>query len=170
MRVVEAHLSVCAGCRKEVELLRPVIDNFHQWPTDVLKPSSSLWDRLIDRIGTDQATPAPDSTFRSPELDWNAVAPGIYCKILAHDTDRNRVTMVVRLAPGVAYPPHQHASEEVLHLLHGELWIGDKKLHAGDYNRSEMGTADHRVWSETGCTCVLITSAQDKLLQINQPA
>jgi hypothetical protein len=42
------------------------------------------------------------------------------------------VDMLVRLAPGAAYPPHTHA--------------GDK-----------------RVWSETGCTCVLITSTRDVL-------
>jgi hypothetical protein len=27
---------------------------------------------------------------------------------------------------------------------------------SGDYNRAEPGTADKRVWSETGFTCVLI--------------
>jgi len=34
---------------------------------------------------------------------------------------------------------------------------------AGDYNRAEPGTADKRVSSETGCTCVLITSPSDLL-------
>jgi anti-sigma factor ChrR (cupin superfamily) len=71
--------------------------------------------------------------------------------------------MLVRLAPGVEYPPHTHAGVEELHLLHGELWINQHKLHAGDYNRAEPGTTDTRVWSETGCTCVLITSPQDRL-------
>jgi hypothetical protein len=33
----------------------------------------------------------------------------------------------------------------------------------GDYNRAEKGTFDRRVWSETGCTCVLITSPGDVL-------
>jgi hypothetical protein len=52
---------------------------------------------------------------------------------------------------------------EELHLLHGELMIGDKKLYPGDYNRAEADTVDHRVWSETGCTCVLLTSTKDVL-------
>jgi anti-sigma factor ChrR (cupin superfamily) len=71
--------------------------------------------------------------------------------------------MLVRLSPGAAYPPHTHADSEELHLLHGELWIDDRKLLAGDYNRAEAGSMDHRVWSATGCTCVLITSTEDKL-------
>ena len=71
--------------------------------------------------------------------------------------------MLVRLAPGAEYPPHRHAGIEELYLLHGELTIDDKKLYPGDYNRGEPGTADQRIWSETGCTCVLLTSTRDVL-------
>jgi len=42
--------------------------------------------------------------------------------------------------------------------------IGDRKLYPGDYHQAETGTVDLRVWSETGCTCVLITSLHDALL------
>jgi anti-sigma factor ChrR (cupin superfamily) len=69
----------------------------------------------------------------------------------------------VRLAPGAAYPPHTHAGIEELYLLHGELTVDEKRLFPGDYLRSEPGTADQRVWSDTGCTCVLLTSTQDIL-------
>jgi anti-sigma factor ChrR (cupin superfamily) len=72
--------------------------------------------------------------------------------------------MLVRLAPGTEYPLHRHADIEELHLLHGELMIDDKKLHAGDFIRAEAGSVDHRVWSETGCTCVLFTSTKDAIL------
>ena len=82
---------------------------------------------------------------------------------MATDTERHRVSMLVRLLPGVDYPPHTHAGLEELFLLDGELWIDDRKLYAGDYNRAEAGSSDKRVWSETGCTCVLITSTQDVL-------
>jgi len=71
--------------------------------------------------------------------------------------------MLVRLLPGVEYPPHTHAGLEELFLLDGELWINDRKLYPGDYNRAEAGSGDTRVWSETGCTCVLVTSTHDRL-------
>jgi anti-sigma factor ChrR (cupin superfamily) len=103
------------------------------------------------------------ATQQWSEPEWEDVAPGICCKLLATDTEKDRVSMLVRLAPGVDYPPHSHAGVEELHLLHGELWIDDRKLHSGDYNRAAPGTADSRVWSETGCTCVLITSPRDVL-------
>ena len=72
--------------------------------------------------------------------------------------------VLVRLAPGTEYPPHRHAGIEELYLLRGELMIDDKKVCPGDYIRAEADSVDHRVWSETGCTCVLLTSTQDVLL------
>lgn len=71
--------------------------------------------------------------------------------------------MLVRLAPDVSYPPHTHADDEELHLLDGELWINERMLIPGDYNFGAPGGKDHRVWSRTGCTCVLITSTSDGL-------
>ena len=145
-------------------MLRPVIDSFVAWPTDVLRPSASLWDRLAQRIaGETGAEPVSRESRQWIEPEWNEAAPGIFCKLLATDTEKRRVSMLVRLAPGVAYPPHTHAGVEELHLLDGELWIEDRKLMPGDYNRAEPGTADQRVWSETGCTCVLVTSPHDAL-------
>jgi anti-sigma factor ChrR (cupin superfamily) len=161
---VEAHIFGCPSCRKELETLRPIIDSFVSWPTDVLRPTSSLWGRLARRIADESgAEPALPATRQWSEPEWEDVAPGISCKLLATDTEANRVSMLVRLAPGTYYPSHRHAGVEELHLLHGELWIEDRKLHPGDYNRAEPGTADQRVWSETGCTCVLITSPLDAL-------
>jgi putative transcriptional regulator len=123
----------------------------------------ALWGRLSRRIGADSTGAARASAGSWSEPDWEEAAPGISCKILAADAGRDRVTMLVRLAPGVAYPPHTHAGVEELHLLDGELWIEDRLLHPGDYNRAERGTSDSRVFSETGCTCVLITSPSDQL-------
>ena len=140
----------------------PVIDSFVSWPLDAQGRSGSLGERLALRIaaGTD-SEPVMPTTQRWEEPPWQEAAPGISCKLLATDTERDRVSMLVRLAPGVDYPPHSHAGVEELHLLNGELWINDHKLYPGDYNRAEPGTADKRVWSETGCTCVLITSPRD---------
>ena len=72
--------------------------------------------------------------------------------------------MLGRLAPGASYPPHTHAGVEELHLLDGELWIDERKLFPGDYNYGAPGAGDERVWSETGCTCVLVTSTKDVLI------
>src|SRR5678815_5019367 len=161
----EVHLSTCSECRREIKDLRPVIDSFISWPTDVLRPSASLWDRLSRRICEESGG---EPVLVRPQVpakpDWQEVAQGLSCKLLSIDAARNRVTMLVRLAPGTDYPGHRHDDIEELHLLDGEVWIDDKHLHAGDFLRAEPGSVDHRVWSETGCTCILLTSLNDAIL------
>lgn len=159
---IKAHIAICAGCQDELRRLVPIVDSFDAWPTDVLRPSQSLWGRLAQRIAEDTSTaPLAEPVRHRTDPEWESVAPGISCKLLSTDTVNDRVSMLVRLGPGVDYPPHTHAGLEELHLLEGELWINDCKLYPGDYSRAEPGTADKRVWSETGCTCVLITSTRD---------
>jgi len=161
---MQAHIATCSECQQKLESLRPVVESFAWWPTDLLRPVESLWDRLARRIADESGTvPLPHATPERLEPEWEEAAPGISCKLLATDTERHRVSMLVRLAPETDYPPHTHAGLEELHLLAGELWIDDRKLYPGDYNRAEPGTGDQRVWSETGCTCVLITSFRDVL-------
>jgi anti-sigma factor ChrR (cupin superfamily) len=141
-----------------------VIQTFRAWPADVLRPSPALWDQLLARmtaVGDGGTEEQGTTAWKEPE--WEEVASGISCKLLSNDPQRDRVSMLVRLAPGVEYPPHTHAGVEELYLLQGELWIGDRKLYPGDYNRAEPGTIDTRVWSEHGCACLLITSPSDRL-------
>jgi anti-sigma factor ChrR (cupin superfamily) len=160
----EAHITACPECQRELASLRPVVDRFVSWPTDVLRPTTSLQARLALRIAEETGKPPVlPPAGRWSEPDWEQVAPGIECKLLATDTERHRVSMLVRLAPGASYPGHTHAGVEELHLLDGELWIDERKLYPGDYNYGAPGTGDDRVWSETGCTCVLITSTKDIL-------
>ena len=158
---IAAHLSRCPECQREMRTLRPVID---AWPKDVLRPPEALWERVAHRIA-EEAGGNPMLARQEPyaEPAWESVAPGIACKVLANDSERHRISMLVRLEPGAEYPPHSHAGVEELHLLYGELWIDDRKLSPGDYSRAEAGTSDRRVWSATGCTCVLITSTRDAL-------
>jgi quercetin dioxygenase-like cupin family protein len=161
---IQAHIASCPDCQREVESLRPVVDRFAAWPTDVLRPTTPLQGRLALRIAEEtgkQPVLPPARQWSEPE--WKEVAPGIECKLLATDTERHRVSMLVRLAPGARYPAHTHAGVEELHLLAGELWIDERKLFPGDYNYGPPGPGDEHVWSETGCTCVLVTSTKDVL-------
>jgi anti-sigma factor ChrR (cupin superfamily) len=161
---VEAHISSCTDCQQELETLRPIVRSFVSWPTDVLRPSQSLWERLAHRIaketGTD-AVSAPTKLCSKPE--WEEAAPGIHVKILSTDEERQSVSLLVRLDPGADYPGHMHAGVEELHLLHGVLKVDDRTLYPGDFIHAEAGTVDQRVWTETGCTCFLMTSSQDVL-------
>jgi hypothetical protein len=158
-REAEATIDACPACREDVEAFRPALGALAAWPTDVLRPSTELWSRLARRIGA----PAGEEMSAPVAFDWHEAGAGVAYTVLAQDRERQRVSLLVRLSPGAAYPPHTHAGVEELYLLDGELWIDSRKLDPGDYYRAEAGSADQRVWSETGCTCVLLTSSQDVL-------
>lgn len=161
---IEAHVAGCEQCQRELRKYRSIIASLISWPSDTIRPSEMLQTLLARRIamatGGEPVLPATREWF---EPEWEVVAPGISCKLMATDTERNIISMLVRLTPGASYPPHTHAGMEELFLLDGELWIDDKKLYPGDHNRAEALSGDQRVWSETGCTCVLITSTRDVL-------
>ena len=169
--LMKAHLPTCAECQQEYQALSTVTNTLSAWRDQTLPPLASSWNRLAQRISTQpqkQAVAPSLATPQAPFKDWaeprwKEVAPGISCKLFSTDRDTDRVSMLVRLAPNTSYPPHQHAGVEELYLLEGELWIENRKLEPGDYNRAEAGTADKRVWSETGCMCLLITSPSDQL-------
>ncbi len=164
MAAVEAQISSCVDCRQEIETLRPIVSSLVGWATDVLRPAESLWGRLAKRIASQAGTPpfVPSSEpLVKPE--WEEAAPGIHVKILARNAEIDSVSMLVRLDAGTDYPAHRHAGTEELHLLHGILKVDDRTLYPGDFIHAEVGSVDHRVWSETGCTCFLMTSTADAL-------
>ena len=164
MASVEAQILSCEDCQREIETLRPVVRSFVGWDAEVLRPAESLWGRLAKRIGSETATPPfvpPSEAAGKPE--WEEAAPGIHVKILARNAEIDSVSMLVRLDPGTDYPAHRHAGTEELHLLHGILKVDERTLYPGDFIHSEAGSVDHRVWSETGCTCFLMTSTADAL-------
>src|SRR5690348_6408990 len=56
MASVEAQISSCEECQREIETLRPIVRSFVGWSTEVLRPAEPLWDRLAKRIATESAT------------------------------------------------------------------------------------------------------------------
>jgi quercetin dioxygenase-like cupin family protein len=164
MASVEDQILSCHECRQEIETLRPVVRSFVGWSTDVLRPAESLWGRLATRIASETGTKPFVPPLEAPaKPQWEEAAPGIHVKILARNTQIDSVSMLVRLDPGTDYPAHRHAGIEELHLLHGILKVDDRTLYPGDFIHAEAGSVDHRVWSETGCTCFLMTSTEDAL-------
>src|SRR5688572_32619520 len=82
----EAHIASCPDCQRELESLRAVVNRFVSWPTDVLRPPTSLQERLALRIAEETGKqPVLPPAQQWSELEWEQVAPGIECKLLAND-------------------------------------------------------------------------------------
>lgn len=146
------------------QCFEPIARSFIDGSGDVLRPAESLWDRLTERIAGETATRPFVPALEAPaQPEWEEAAPGIHVTILARNLENDSVSMLVRLDPGTDYPGHTHAGIEELHLLRGVLKVDDRTLNPGDFIHAEAGSVDHRVWSETGCTCFLVTSTKDAL-------
>jgi len=144
--------------------VEPIERSFVGQSSNVLRPAKSLWGRLAKRIAGESANqPFVPHMEALLEPKWEEAAPGIAVQILARNAENESVSLLVRLDPGTDYPVHTHAGTEELHLLHGILNVDDRTLCPGDFIHAEAGSVDHRVWSETGCTCFLMTSTKDAL-------
>jgi hypothetical protein len=69
---------------------------------------------------------------------------------------------LVRFAPDASYMAHTHAWTEECHILDGDLRIDERKMLPGDYKCSQPDSRDALIHSETGCTCLVVTSTEDR--------
>src|SRR5258708_20760903 len=67
----EAHIATCPDCQRELESLRPVVNRLISWPTDVLRPTTSLQERLALRISEETGRqPVLPPVRRWSEPEW----------------------------------------------------------------------------------------------------
>ncbi len=103
--------------------------------------------------------------LRSTDGVWEETdCPGVRFRQLAVDEERRYVTMLVRMDPGSAYPPHRHAGREECFVLEGDLHVAGEVLRAGDY-QCAAANSDHGVQStEKGCLLLVVSSQTDELI------
>lgn len=89
---------------------------------------------------------------------------GIEVRRLAVDRERERVTMLVRMAAGTTYPAHRHGGAEECFVLEGDLRVGDLHMRGGDFQRAERGTVHPAQTTDEGCVLLIVSSTADELL------
>lgn len=174
--VYEAHLGAgCAVCTNEVASFRKVAGTIGM-TVDPVSPPAELRARLMNAIAQTPQQPArqiPGVIYdkdgvliaRPAEMHWKAGGlPGIFQKVLFDDTKRGFSTSMVRMTPGTRYPSHRHAGVEELHLLEGDLCVGEVAMLPGDYCRGEAGSIHEEILTKTGCLFIVTSSHRDQLL------
>lgn len=102
---------------------------------------------------------------RSDAQDWEPTPiAGIAIRRLSVDRARNQTTMLIRMAPGTAYPRHIHDGPEECYVLQGDLEVGDLVLHAGDYQRVAPGSTHAVQRTRGGCLLLIMSSLTDELV------
>lgn len=105
-------------------------------------------------------------TIDPAELPWEATGiPGIESKCLMVDREGDRVTMMVRMAPGTSYPPHRHGGLEECMVLSGDLYSDNFQMKAGDYQSASKDSRHGRQHTREGCVLLINSSLQDELLE-----
>ena len=149
------------------------------------KPRRDLWPEIRARVTASTQSPPPGGEVEQqiwkqwrggpmPE-NWvlgasegafepTAIA-GIAVRRLFVDEGADRVTMLVRMQPGTAYPAHRHGGAEECYVLAGDLSIGEElQLRSGDYQRMDEGTVHPVQSTRSGCLLLIASSRHDELV------
>ena len=101
----------------------------------------------------------------SSDAGWEAIGiPGIAVKQLAVDAEARKATMLIRMGPGTSYPRHRHAAREECFVLEGELFVGNARLRAGDFQVAERDSIHDVQSTDTGCVLLIVSSQDDELV------
>ncbi len=174
---MEAHLAECPECRAEVDALAPVVGDL-ALATPGIEPPPGLRERVLARAREESAPAAqPWKEWASTEGaggftlalaaqgSWDPTAfRGVETRRLFVDRPGDRITMLVRMAPGSSYPSHRHGGPEECYVLQGVLLSGDLRMKAGDYKHAAEGSVDPVQSTEEGCLLLIASSARDELL------
>jgi quercetin dioxygenase-like cupin family protein len=95
----------------------------------------------------------------SQKESWKTYSEGVEMLYLRAEPGENRV--LLRLAPGKAYPRHKHTVSEEVFVLEG-IYVDpdmdqEKEYGAGSYLYYPPGS-DHYATSPTGCTFLVINA------------
>jgi len=168
-RAFEARLAAGdEAYRAEIAAFRAVVDDL-AYAARPEAPPPGLRARLLERIVADEPPVIERDGLRfvrSGQFEWEpGVAAGIEVKRLFEDAGTGRVTMLVRLAPGAAYPSHRHADVEELYLLEGQVFVSGVLMRAGDYCRAEADSVHERIHTPSGCLFIATASQRNEFLR-----
>jgi len=157
----ETHLSAgCAACRARIKEAGNVL-SLLSGSYELLTPSANAKTKIFDQI--DAEKPGLVFTFAN-EGKWQEISPGVLAKVLNMDSDRQRVTALVRMQPGSRYDDHRHTRTEELVIIEGSCYCAGKRLQKGDYHRAEAGSIHLDTRTDEGSLMLIITSVQNEML------
>jgi len=179
-RAFERHLETCPDCRREWERFPESVEPLLA-AAPRAEPPAHLLDDLMARVRGKRpaeglsvqpwrrwSSNAPASGLLfvgAAESAWEPTSiPGIESRRLFADPASDRTTMLVRMAPGTAYPGHRHAGFEECYVLEGDLTVGERVMRTGDYQYAPPGTVHPVQSTEGGCVLLLSSSLSDEMV------
>ena len=154
--VAEAHIASCLDCRRELESLRPVMDRFVAWPTDVLRPAASLQGRLASRIAEETGKPPvlPQAAqWSEPDWEQSRRASSASCSRPTRKGNGSACWRGLRPARATLRIPMR-----AWRAASARWRAVDQRAQARPWRLQLWCARSPRRERLTGCTCVLVTS------------
>jgi anti-sigma factor ChrR (cupin superfamily) len=186
----EEHLATgCERCEAELRALDPLVAALYATIGPV-PPAPERRSELLARVAAGDAEPPDVASGALPPLpdpqvwrEWggddlalDVVIPqaatagweptgidGVEVRRLFVDRANDRMTALVRMAPGTAYPQHVHNGPEECLVLDGDLHAGHHAFRAGDYQRMAPGSHHGIQSTEGGCLLLIVSSLSDEI-------
>jgi anti-sigma factor ChrR (cupin superfamily) len=154
---LRAHASGCGFCRAELAELRDLAADL-AGATEPVEPPAGLWTRLRARLER------PGFRLeRGRAAVWLPTGvDGVDARVLSLDPAADRQTILLRFAPGAAYPVHRHHGPEECYVLAGDVADGPLEMTAGDFVRFEQGTEHGPITTRDGCLLMIVSSLHDE--------
>lgn len=176
-REFETRLATDPSLRSDASAFATVLSEVLRM-SEPVPPPTDLKSRLMNVIRAERvaqgpqhwknwpADPADDRVLvRGRQGAWEATdIDGIEVRRLAVDERADRVTMMIRMAPGTRYPRHRHGGVEECYVLDGDLRHGAHVMRAGDYEWCATDSVHEVQWTEGGCTLLVSSSRADERL------
>jgi anti-sigma factor ChrR (cupin superfamily) len=126
-------------------------------------PRPEVRQRLLDSLAR---PPVPTGfSFRfAADGDWLPhPVPGIRMKVLALNRAAGYAALLLDVAPGTRFPPHQHGGAEECYVLSGSLYTCGRRMTAGDFLHADAKTDHGELRTEEGCRVLLVVPPEDDL-------
>lgn len=121
-----------------------------------IEPPPDLLESIDARLDARGKLETMSRTLRANEGDWIALVPGVRYKELHRNDAMRRWTILIEADPGASFPPHEHAQDEEIYMISGDLSIGDLELGSGDFHFSPAGSRHPENRTRAGCRCIFV--------------
>jgi mannose-6-phosphate isomerase-like protein (cupin superfamily) len=163
-KVFERDLAGSPSLQRDVESFRGIVDEL-AFAGSRISPSASLKDRLLTRVAREPQEEKDSGRFtfvRTDTLEWQDIGSGVSVKLIYFDPAGDRLTTLMKMAPGSRYGAHVHAQVEEIYVLEGSCVCAGRLMQAGDYHRAEASSTHPDTLSEQGCLALIMTSSKNK--------
>jgi anti-sigma factor ChrR (cupin superfamily) len=109
-------------------------------------PPASAWAAIQQRIGGG----VPSRSRRRSDGVWLELTPGVQLKMLHVDPLTGDRTALMRMAPGSAFPEHDHTESEECFVLEGVVNVDGQDYRPGDYTIAHAGSRHEIIRSASG--------------------